>query len=213
MLYRKWQKTLYFLILFEYKRHYMAHIELWKQRFLMQMQENTKRCRLSLLTNSAPHIRVQMRGRVGVAGSQPMSTAVHITGHRAQINFGDLPPYWTYVQMDPNTTKGPSALLSFWGRADPKENRDKMAQAILFKLFRIIYWMLFCLQLAVGVLAADPGVPQDLQPGPVPRDPRAGLPPPCPGAALPLSPAPPAPLAAIQPLLLPLQPGALPGPL
>jgi hypothetical protein len=34
---------------------------------------------VTLLTNSAPHIRVQMRGEGGVAGSQPMSTAVHIT--------------------------------------------------------------------------------------------------------------------------------------
>ncbi len=62
-----------------------------------------------------PHIRVLMRGRVGVAGSQPMSSVVHITWHGAQISVGDLPPYLTYVQMDPNTTKGPSALLSFWG--------------------------------------------------------------------------------------------------
>ncbi len=33
----------------------------------------------------------------GVAGSQPMSTAVHITWYGAQINFGDLLPYLTYV--------------------------------------------------------------------------------------------------------------------
>jgi hypothetical protein len=39
----------------------------------------TKRCRLSLLTNSVLVIRVHMRGEGGVAGSQPMSTAVHIT--------------------------------------------------------------------------------------------------------------------------------------
>jgi hypothetical protein len=38
----------------------------------------TKRCRLSLLTNSALVIRVQLRGREAVAGSQPMSKAVHI---------------------------------------------------------------------------------------------------------------------------------------
>ncbi len=65
----------------------------------------TKRCRPSLLTNSAPHIRVQMRGEGEVAGSQPMSIAVHITaGHGAQINFGDLPQYLTYgvaVQQQP----------------------------------------------------------------------------------------------------------------
>ncbi len=56
-------------------------------------QGATKRCRLSLLTNSAFVIRVQRRREGGVAGSQPMSTAVHITWHGAQINFGDLPPY------------------------------------------------------------------------------------------------------------------------
>ncbi len=62
--------------------------------FIPYMQGVTKRCRLSLLTNSTLHIRVQMReegGGGGVAGSQPMSTAVHITWHGAQINFGDLP--------------------------------------------------------------------------------------------------------------------------
>jgi hypothetical protein len=49
-----------------------------------------------------PLIRVQMRGeRGGSAGSQPMSTAVHITWHGAQINFGDLPPYWTCVPSFP----------------------------------------------------------------------------------------------------------------
>jgi hypothetical protein len=35
-------------------------------------------------------------GREGIAGSQPMSIAGHITCHWAQINFGDLPPYLTY---------------------------------------------------------------------------------------------------------------------
>ncbi len=34
--------------------------------------------------------------RGGLAGSQPMSTALHITWHGAQINCGDLPPYLTY---------------------------------------------------------------------------------------------------------------------
>ncbi len=32
----------------------------------------------------------------GVAGSQPMTKAVHITWHGAQINFEDLTPYLTY---------------------------------------------------------------------------------------------------------------------
>ncbi len=56
----------------------------------------TKRCRLSLLTNSALIIRVQMPGGGGVAGFQPMSTAVHIMWLGARIKFGDLPPYLTY---------------------------------------------------------------------------------------------------------------------
>ncbi len=64
----------------------------------------TKRCRLSLLTNSALVIRVQRRGEGGVAGLQPMSTAVHITWHGAQIKFGDLPPYvfnlWRQLKID-----------------------------------------------------------------------------------------------------------------
>ncbi len=34
--------------------------------------------------------RFRMRGEGGIAGPQPMSTAVHITWHGAQINFGDL---------------------------------------------------------------------------------------------------------------------------
>jgi hypothetical protein len=37
-----------------------------------------------------------MRGEEGVAGSQPMSTAVHMTLYGAQNNFGDQPPYLTY---------------------------------------------------------------------------------------------------------------------
>ncbi len=40
-----------------------------------------------------------MRGQGGFVGSQPMSTAVHITWHGAQINFGDLAPYLTYARV------------------------------------------------------------------------------------------------------------------
>ncbi len=50
-----------------------------------------KGCRLSLLTNSALvcESHSQCGGMGGeVAGSQPTSTAVHITWHGAQINFG-----------------------------------------------------------------------------------------------------------------------------
>ncbi len=65
--------------------------------FCLEGYKLTKRCRLSLLTNSALVLQVQIRGRGGIAGSQPMSSAVHITWHGAQINFGDLPPYLTYA--------------------------------------------------------------------------------------------------------------------
>ncbi len=59
------------------------------------VQGFTNRCRLSLLTNSAPSYTSPNAGGWGeVAVSQPMSTAVHITWHGAQINFGDLPPYF-----------------------------------------------------------------------------------------------------------------------
>jgi hypothetical protein len=59
------------------------------------------RCRLSLLTNSALVKRIQMRGGRGeLQGLSQFSTAVHITWHRAQINFGDLPPYLTYGAED-----------------------------------------------------------------------------------------------------------------
>ncbi len=59
------------------------------------LQGVTKRCRLSLLTNRALVNESQCWGIRGIAGSQPTSTAVHITWHGAQINFGNL-PYLTY---------------------------------------------------------------------------------------------------------------------
>ncbi len=48
----------------------------------------TKRCRLSLLTNSVLVYESKCRGA--------MSPAVNIAWHGAQINFGDPPPYLTY---------------------------------------------------------------------------------------------------------------------
>jgi hypothetical protein len=64
------------------------------------VQGVTKRCRLSLLTNSALLYESQCRKGGGGAGSQPMSTAERIiTWHRAQINFGDLHPYLIYVHV------------------------------------------------------------------------------------------------------------------
>ncbi len=47
---------------------------------------------LSWLTKSALVYEPKCKGKWGVVGSQPMSTAVH----RSQINFGDLTPYLTY---------------------------------------------------------------------------------------------------------------------
>jgi hypothetical protein len=58
----------------------------------------TRRCRLSLLTNSALIDRVQMGGG-GIAGShsQPMSAGVHKTRHGwSQNKVLDLPPHLTY---------------------------------------------------------------------------------------------------------------------
>jgi hypothetical protein len=63
--------------------------------FELSKQEVTKRCRLSWLTNSVLVYEPKCGGGVGVAGSQPMSTAVLYTV--AQINFGDLTPYLTHV--------------------------------------------------------------------------------------------------------------------
>jgi hypothetical protein len=55
--------------------------KVWEQRV-------TKRCCLSWLTNSAFVYEPKCGGR-GVAGSQPMSTALH-NAHGAQINVEDL---------------------------------------------------------------------------------------------------------------------------
>ncbi len=59
-------------------------------------QRVTKRCRLSLLTNSALVYEPQCVGIGWVARSQPWSTAVHITWHGAQINLGLINRYLTY---------------------------------------------------------------------------------------------------------------------
>ncbi len=59
---------------------YMAETASPERYEIISMEQGvTKRCRLSFLTNSALVIRVPMRGEGGVAGSQPMSKAVHIT--------------------------------------------------------------------------------------------------------------------------------------
>ncbi len=53
----------------------------------------TKRCRLSWLTNSVLVYEPKCGGEVGVAGSQQMSTAVHL---EPQIKFVNLTPYLTF---------------------------------------------------------------------------------------------------------------------
>ncbi len=87
----------------------------------------TKRCRLSLLTNSALIIESQWEG-MGGAGSQPMSTAVHITWPGAQMNFGDLPPYLTY-HRPPAPSLSPSLFSA----------RKTMGPATLYCPFRLLY--------------------------------------------------------------------------
>ncbi len=57
------------------------------------------RCRLFSLTNSA--IAYESKCEGGIAGSQPMSMAVHET-HGAYMNFGDLTPYLTYAPVNKN---------------------------------------------------------------------------------------------------------------
>ncbi len=42
------------------------------------------------------HIQSKWGGNGGIVGSQPMSAAVHITWHGAQMNFRDLTTYLTY---------------------------------------------------------------------------------------------------------------------
>ncbi len=68
----------------------------WQVREIYYYQGITNRCRLSWLTNSALFYEPKCGGMGvrggGVAGSQPMSTAVHL----GPKNFGDLTPYLTY---------------------------------------------------------------------------------------------------------------------
>ncbi len=103
---------------------YYSEISPYLAVIFTRTQGATKRCRLSLLTNSTLVLRVQMRGRGGVAGSQPMSTAVHITGHGAQINFGDLPPYLTYARTCSEEICHAGALLFGFGGELPVPGLD-----------------------------------------------------------------------------------------
>ncbi len=72
-----------------------------------------KRFRLSWLANSALVYESKCGGRGGVAGSPPMSTAVDITWHGAEINFVHLTPYLTFGPYFRNSQERHS-LKSLW---------------------------------------------------------------------------------------------------
>ncbi len=84
----------------EERKHFLSSLLLlpsaWGWGGQCGRQGVTKRCRLSWLTNRALVYTSPNAGGWGVAGSQPISTAVHITWHGAKIYFGDLTPYLTY---------------------------------------------------------------------------------------------------------------------
>jgi hypothetical protein len=68
----------------------ISPIQLFQIPAVHTVQEVTKRCRLSWLTNGAHVYEPKCWVRGGVVGSQVMSTAVHM---EPKINFGDLTPY------------------------------------------------------------------------------------------------------------------------
>ncbi len=76
----------------------------------------------SLLTNSALVYESKCGGMGGIAGSHPMSTAVHITWHGAQINFGDLPPYLSYGRRYVSVSKSNTIadVMVVWVKAKNK---------------------------------------------------------------------------------------------
>ncbi len=73
-----------------------------------------------------------------VAGSQPMSTAVHITWHGAQINFGDLTPYLTYMCTVIYEVQDILELLQYWRKFVEKINSHD--SDILFLIFVRYVW-------------------------------------------------------------------------
>jgi hypothetical protein len=87
----KMTKNIIFFYYFLRKRDITCHILSYKNNVLWCRCRGIRRDVVYLCWPIPPHIYESKRG--GVAGSQPMSTAVHITWPGAQINFGDLPPY------------------------------------------------------------------------------------------------------------------------
>jgi hypothetical protein len=86
-----------------------------------------------------------MRGKRGVAGSQPMRTAVNITWHGAQINFGDLTPYLTYGWGDHMGREG-------WDGRDP----NPMCTLDPYHLPMWVCWWVAWKRWAIGPVAQIP---------------------------------------------------------
>ncbi len=85
----------------------------WAWSNTIKTRGSQRTFRLSLLTNSALLYESKCLGIGGVAVSQPMSTAVHITWHGAQANFWDLTPYLTYGQNCPFHGSTSISLIDF----------------------------------------------------------------------------------------------------
>jgi len=62
-------------------------------------QEDTKRCRLSWLTNSALVYEPKYGGRGGISGSQPKSTAVHRSPNKLWRSNSIFNPWRVTVQL------------------------------------------------------------------------------------------------------------------
>jgi hypothetical protein len=71
-----------------------------------------------------------MRGEGGIMGSQPMRTAVHLTCHCAQINFGDVPLYLIYDPILKN-----AGIEIFWSYCKDETSASSVG---IFDIFFII---------------------------------------------------------------------------
>ncbi len=80
------------------------------------IQGVTKRCRLSWLSNNALVCEPKCGGKGGVAGSPPMSTALH-----RSPNYGDLTPYLTYglIPLCLPYDQSCASVHATWLRATP----------------------------------------------------------------------------------------------
>ncbi len=80
--------------------------------FLMLGKQGVKkRCRLSLLTNSA----LVYESKCGGGGGCGVSANEYSCAHGAQINFGDIPPYLTFAgKVLQNESKNISVFSVFY---------------------------------------------------------------------------------------------------